>query len=164
MSLTRDWSWVLGEILREKVFWVERGMEEAKQEFFKNYHCLALKTTNCLFHFMSKLLEKLSWNGQWETWQISWVALTSEASLKLSVWILENTEIGFLIFTGRFLVATYFEKVFQQKWNRLFGKNSKHTKYIKTLSKTYKILKKKKIKFDQQAIEYPHHIWTRTIT
>ena len=110
MSLTRDWSWVMGEILREKVFWVERGMEEAKQEFFKNYHCLALKTTNCLFHFTSKLLKKLSWNGQWEPWQISRVALTSEASLKLSVWILENTEIGFLIFAGRFLVTTYPQK------------------------------------------------------
>ena len=42
----------------------------------------------------------------------------------------------------------------------ILNKNSKHES-IKTLSKTYKILKKN-FGFDWQAIEYTHHIWTCT--
>ena len=47
-----------------------------------------------------------------------------------------------------------------EKWN--MNKNSKHES-IKTLPKTYKILKNL-FGFDRQEIEYAHYIWTRTIT
>ena len=53
--------------------------------------------------------------------------------------------------------------VFDEKHEKYnINKKSKH-KSIKTLSKIYKILKNH-IGFDRQAIEYTHHIWTRTLT
>ena len=41
----------MGEILREKVFWVERGMEEAKQEFFQKLSLFGFKNYKLLISF-----------------------------------------------------------------------------------------------------------------
>ena len=54
------------------------------------------------------------------------------------------------------------EEVFEEHKNAFWGKNLKHES-IKTLSKTYKILKNL-FGFDRQAIEHIHHIWSYTIT
>ena len=40
------------------MFWVEKGMEEAKTQVLKNCHCLAFKNKKSA-HFAGKVLEKL---------------------------------------------------------------------------------------------------------
>ena len=46
LSLRRGWSWILGDFLRESVFWVERDTKEEKWICLKICHCLALKTVD----------------------------------------------------------------------------------------------------------------------
>ena len=54
------------------------------------------------------------------------------------------------------LVKMPLKKFFMKKKKSIFNKNSKHES-IKTLLKTYKILKNL-FGFDQQAFKYTHHI------
>ena len=70
-------------------------------------------------------------------------------------------------FQGKSLVESFLRKwlwrsFWRKTWKMQFEQKLNH-KSIKTLSKTYKILKNL-FGFDRQAIEYTHHIWSCTIT
>ena len=86
---------------------------------------------------------------------------------KVSIWILCFQVFPLTSFRGKSLVASFSQKCLWRSFWRttqkcILNKNLKHES-IKTLSKTYKILKNL-FGFDRQGIEHTHHIWSCTIT
>ena len=55
------------------MFWVEKGMEEAKTQVLKTCHCLAFKNKKSA-HFAGKYLRSYSRNGLKCTGLVSWEA------------------------------------------------------------------------------------------
>ena len=180
MSLRDESPWVFIEFLERIVFWVERGTEEEKHKIWKTITVWPLKNWK-FAHFTRRVLTKYSWSTRKmpqmhrASFVGSFISLTKVSQNSLCK-ILEELEISFLIFANRLredLLATYSQKClwwnFSIKLIWLFGKTLQTQKwYIKTLSKTNKILKNL-FGFDHQAIKYIHitfehiqsHKWNR---
>ena len=86
------------------MFWVEKGMEEAKTQVLKTCHCLAFKNKKSA-HFAGKVLEKLLAKCLKCTMLVSREAISREEVMRESrnsLWkILEEMKISFLIFVAR---------------------------------------------------------------
>ena len=148
------------------------GLREAwrrqNEEVWKNCHYLPLKAADSHFSqvsFSRSLLAK--WPPKHKTIfagsSCSWDNCETLCRKFNVFWNLPSSFLRVELSSELLTKMPLEEFFFWKKWNSLFGQNSKHTKYIKTLSKTYKILKNL-FRFDQQATEYIHHIWTCIIT
>ena len=140
-------------------FWVEKGTKEAKRLIWKTVTICPLKTKNLLISQVSYLWS-YSRNDllcikhvSREVSSYERVPRKSRNSLckfmeKLKL-ASSFSRVGFYL---QHIRENAFEWVFQQKQNWLFGKTQK---FIKTLTKIYKILKNI-FGFDHQAIEYTY--------
>ena len=146
----------------KRCFWVEKGTKEAKRLIWKTVTICPLKTKNLLISQVSYLWS-YSRNGLLCTKHVSREVSSYERvprksrnslckfmeKLKLAS---SFSRVGFY---SQHIRENAFEWVFQQKQNWLFGKTLNTQKFIKTLTKTYKILKNL-FGFDHQAIEYTY--------
>lgn len=155
------------------MFKVEWGTEEAKENHLKNYHYLAFKTEKPFISWVS-FMRSYSRNNLLSTRCFLPEAYSRKRGVaKLSVWISKILKLASSFsWVGSYSQLTCknaFEGIFQQKQIGLLEKKFLTQKcYIKTLSKTYKILKNI-FGFDHQAIEYTQftfehvrsHKWNR---
>ena len=157
MSLRDESSWDLGEILSERVFWVERGKKEAKILIWKTVIICPLKTENPLISRVSysrsysqnglscieHVSQEVSSHERVTRSYFSWKSRKGVAKLCVNFWKKLKLAPSFSLVDSylRLTRKNSSEWVFQQKQNGIFGKTLNTKKFIKILSKTYKILK-----------------------